>query len=443
MDRIMDRSTVILERLFQLHPREIDLSLDRLKPLMAKLGSPETRLGPVLHIAGTNGKGSTTAFLRAMLEAAGLTVHVYTSPHLVRFHERIRLGRPGGGRFVDEDELVDTLLAIEKVNDGAPITHFEITTAAALKLFADHPADVTLLEVGLGGRYDATNIIEQPDVAVITPISVDHEKFLGSSLDGIAHEKSGIIKFSRPVVVAPQPRVVLDVIERDAARLRAPTFIGNQDWVAHPERGRLVYQDEDGLLDLPPPRLPGRHQFVNAGTAIAALRRSSLDVPTAAIEAGLQGVEWPARMQRLTSGRLVEQAPPESEIWLDGGHNPGAGAVIAEAVADLEERVSRPLYLIAGMLVTKDPVGFFRPFAGLAQRVYTVPIEGSNAGRDPAELAAAAEAAGIDAEAMPGVEAALAAIRKRLPPGIAPRILICGSLYLGGAVLAANGTLPK
>jgi len=443
MDHIMDRSTVILERLFQLHPKEIDLSLDRLKPLMAKLGAPETKLGPVLHIAGTNGKGSTTAFLRAMLEAAGLSVHVYTSPHLVRFHERIRLGKPGGGRFVDEAELVDTLLDIEKVNDGAPITHFEITTAAAFKLFADHPADVTLLEVGLGGRYDATNIIDHPDVAVITPISVDHEKFFGSALDGIAHEKSGIIKRGRPVVVAPQPGIVLDVIERDAARLRAPTFIGNRDWVAHAERGRLVYQDEDGLLDLPPPRLPGRHQFVNAGAAIAALRKSSLDVPTAAIEAGLQNVEWPARMQRLTSGKLVDQAPAESEIWLDGGHNPGAGVVIAEAIADLEERVSRPLYLIAGMLVTKDPVGFFRPFAGLAQHVYTVPIDGSAAGRDPLELAAAAEAAGITAEATSGVEAALAAIKKLLPPGIAPRILICGSLYLGGTVLAANGTLPK
>lgn len=443
MDIVMDRSTVILERLFQLHPKEIDLSLDRLKPLMAKLGGPETKLGPVIHIAGTNGKGSTTAFMRAMLEAAGFTVHVYTSPHLVRFHERIRLGQPGGGRYVGEDELVDTLLDIERVNDGAPITHFEITTAAAFKLFADHPADVTLLEVGLGGRYDATNIIERPDVSVITPISVDHEKFLGNSLDGIAQEKAGIIKLGRPVVVAPQTGVVLDVIEREAARLRAPTFIGNQDWVAHAERGRLVYQDEDGLLDLPPPRLPGRHQFVNAGAAIAALRRSCLDVPVPAIETGLQSVEWPARMQRLTTGKLVDQAPPESELWLDGGHNPGAGAVIAEAVADLEERVSRPLYLIAGMLVTKDPVGFFRPFAGLAQHVYTVPIESSNAGRDPGELAAAAEEAGIPAQAMASVEAALAAIRKALPPGIAPRILICGSLYLGGAVLAANGTLPR
>ncbi|MBB3931248.1 dihydrofolate synthase/folylpolyglutamate synthase [Kaistia hirudinis] len=439
----MIQSSVILERLFKLHPKEIDLSLDRLTPLLEKLGHPEERLGPVFHIAGTNGKGSVTAFLRAMLEATGRTVHVYTSPHLVSFHERIRLGAPGGGRLVDEDRLVATLTEIEAINDGAPITHFEITTAAALKLFAEQPADVTLLEVGLGGRFDATNVIRAPEVAIITSISLDHEKFLGSTLEGIAREKAGIIKRGRPVVVSPQRNEVLDVIEDRAARLGAPLYLGSRDWLSHAERGRLVFQDEDGLLDLPAPRLPGRHQFVNAGAAIAALRRSSLEVPAGAIEAGLLSVEWPARMQRLSSGRIVDLAPAGSEIWLDGGHNPGAGAVISEAVADLEERVPRPLYMIAGMLLTKDPVGFFQPFAGLARHVFTVPIESSDAGRSPAELAAAAEAAGLEAEPVANVPAALDKLKRMLPPGTVPRILICGSLYLAGTVLAENGTPPR
>ena len=439
----MDDSAAILERLFLLHPKEIDLSLDRLLPLLAKLGHPERQLGPVFHIAGTNGKGSTTAFLRAMLEASGRTVHVYTSPHLVTFHERIRLGAPGGGAYVSEAELVETLVAIERLNDGAPITHFEITTAAALALFAAHPADVTLLEVGLGGRFDATNVIDEPEVSVITSISLDHEKFFGDRLDRIAWEKAGIIKRGRPVVSAPQTAEVLAVIEHEAARAKAPLFVGNRDWVAHAERGRLVFQDEDGLIDLPAPRLPGRHQFINAGNAVAALRRSSLAVPVAAIEAGLQSVDWPARMQRLTAGRLIAEAPAGAEIWLDGGHNPGAGAVIAEAVADLEERLSRPLYMIVGMLQTKDPLGFFQPFAGLAAHVITVPIASSAVGCDPQELALVAESVGISAEPRADIHAALAELRRMLPPGTAPRILICGSLYLAGDVLAANGNPPK
>ena len=253
----MDDSAAILERLFRLHPKEIDLSLERLLPLLGKLGHPEKKLGTVFHIAGTNGKGSTTAFLRAMLEASGRTVHVYTSPHLVSFHERIRLGRPGGGQLVGEDELVSTLLDVERMNDGAPITQFEITTAAAFALFAAHPADVTLLEVGLGGRFDATNVIDAPEVSVITSISMDHEKFFGDQLDRIAWEKAGIIKRGRPVVSAPQAAEVMAVIEHEAARAKAPLFVGNRDWIAHAERGRLVFQDENGLVDLPAPRLPG------------------------------------------------------------------------------------------------------------------------------------------------------------------------------------------
>src|SRR5581483_7704853 len=373
----MDRSSAILERFRALYPREIDLSLDRMRVLMNRLGAPEQRLPPVIHIAGTNGKGSTTAFLRAMLEAAGQSVHVYTSPHLVAFHERIRLGAKGGGHFVDEDALVDALLEAERANGGAPIPQFEITTAAAFILFADHPADYTLLEVGLGGRFDATNIIEDPLAAVITSISMDHEKFLGATVEAIAREKAGIVKPGRPVVVAPQPSSVVDVIEHEAARQRAPVFLGGRDWAAHAERGGLVYQDENGLLDLPAPRLPGRHQYVNAGAAIAALRHAGLALSTVAIAAGLASVEWPARLQRLTGGALVAKAPPDAEIWLDGGHNPGAGLVIAETMADLEERSPRPLYLVSGMLNTKDPVGFFKPFAGLVRKVLTVPVPSS------------------------------------------------------------------
>lgn len=442
----MERSTAILERFMTLHPKAIDLSLERVERLMAELGNPERRLPPVIHIAGTNGKGSTTAFMRAMLEAAGMRVHVYTSPHLVHFHERIRLGAPGGGQFVDEDVLVDALLDIERINADQPITQWEITTAAAFRLFADVPADIALIEVGLGGRLDATNIIAEPLVSVITPISLDHEKFLGATLPEIAGEKAGIIKRGRPVVTAPQVAAVGDVIETRAARLSAPIFVGSRDFISHPERGRLVYQDENGLLDLPPPKLIGRHQFTNAGTAIAALRHAGLVLPNEAIETGLSTVEWPARMQRLSAGRLAEKAGAV-ELWLDGGHNPGAGAVIAEAMADLEERVARPLVLVAGMLNTKDPIGFFRPFAGLARQVYTVPVESSDAGRDPAELAEAARAAGLPAEPVEGFETAI----ERLAVGenaeragsIPPRVLICGSLYLAGAVLAANGTPPK
>ncbi len=439
----MERSDAILERLLRLHPREIDLSLERIERLMGDLGHPERRLPPVIHVAGTNGKGSTTAFMRAMLEAAGRRVHVYTSPHLVRFHERIRLGADGGGRFVDEEELADALLAAEKTNEGRPITQFEITTAAAIDIFARYPADVLLLEVGLGGRLDATNVVAEPLASVITAVSIDHEKFLGDTLEGIAAEKAGILKRGCPGVVAPQQEAALAVIEAVAARRGAPLFVANQDWVAYAERGHLVYQDEAGLLDLPSPRLAGRHQFTNAGAAIATLRRAGLGVPSAAIEAGLVAVEWPARLQRLTAGTLVARAPADAEIWLDGGHNPGAGIVIAEAMADLEERAPRPLHLVAGMLNTKDPVGFFRPFAGLVRRVHAVPVPHSPAARDPVELAGIAAEVGLPAAVSGSVAEAIDAIRAEADPAEPPRILICGSLYLAGAVLAENGTPPQ
>jgi len=439
----MERSDAILQRLLGLHPREIDLSLARIEELMNDLGNPERRLPPVIHIGGTNGKGSTTAFMRSMLEAAGKRVQAYTSPHLVRFHERIRLATPEGGRFVDEEELADALIHVEKVNDGRPITQFEITTAAAFEIFARNPADVLLLEVGLGGRLDATNLVPSPLAAVITSVSMDHEKFLGDTIEAIATEKAGILKRGRPAIIAPQSDAALTIIEAEAEIAGADLFIANQDWAAYREHGRLVYQDGDGLLDLQSPRLVGRHQYTNAGTAIATLRRAGLNVPAVAIEEGLAAVDWPARLQRLTQGALVERAGPDAELWLDGGHNPGAGIVIAEAMADLQERVERPLFLISGMLTTKDTVGFFRPFAGLVRRVFTVPVPGSNAGRDPAELAALAKEAGLAAEPVESVEAAIDRIRAEINAFGPPRILICGSLYLAGAVLDANGTPPQ
>ena len=439
----MDRSNAILQRLLNLHPREIDLSLVRIEELMASLGHPERRLPPTIHVAGTNGKGSTTAFMRAMLEAAGKRVHVYTSPHLVRFHERIRLASPDGGGFVDEDELAEALIQVEKINDGRPITQFEITTAAAFELFARIPADILLLEVGLGGRLDATNVVTAPLATVITPIAIDHEKFLGNTIEAIAFEKAGILKRDRPAIIAPQSPAALAVIDKQAALKGAKLFVSKRDWIVHSENGRLVFQDEDGLLDLPSPRLAGRHQFANAGTAIATLRQAGLQVPTPALEAGLINVEWPARLQRMTSGTLGARAGADAEIWLDSGHNPSAGIAIAEAMADLEERATRPLFLISAMLTSKEPIGFFRPFAGLVRKVYTVPVPSSTASRDPSELAKAATTAGLSAEPVANVETAIEQIATDLQDAGPCRILICGSLYLAGSVLAANGTPPR
>ncbi|AXS38906.1 folylpolyglutamate synthase/dihydrofolate synthase family protein [Breoghania sp. L-A4] len=438
----MDQSTAVLERLLGLHPKEIDLSLDRLQRLLDALGNPERSLPPTIHIAGTNGKGSTTAFMRAILEADGKSVHVYTSPHLVRFHERIRLGQPGGGRLVADDVLNAALLRCEYVNDGAQITFFEISTAVALCLFAEHPADVLLLEVGLGGRFDATNVIEKPIVSVITAISLDHERFLGSRLEGIALEKAGILKRGAPAVTSPQDDVVRAVIEAEAEALGAPLAIGGQDWSAFEEHGRLIYQDEGGLLDLPLPRLTGQHQVVNAGTAIAALRAAGVWPGMSATEQGLRTVSWPARLQRLTHGRLFKHAPEGADIWLDGGHNPAAGVAIASAMADLDDRLDRPLYLVCGMLNTKDPIGFFRPFEGLARHVMTIPLISSAAGISAEDLARNAAEAGLDCEPAPSIDAALKRVGQLCGDG-PPRILICGSLYLAGDALALNGTPPE
>jgi dihydrofolate synthase / folylpolyglutamate synthase len=432
----------LIARLSALHPRQIDLSLDRMHRLLAALDHPERGLPPVIHVAGTNGKGSTVAYLRAILEAAGLRVHVFTSPYLVRINECFRLGRHGGGVLVDDDELRGTLEHCERANKGEPVTIFEIETAAAFCLFARHPADVVVLEVGLGGRLDSTNVIETPLAAVIAPVSMDHTEFLGDNLTAIAGEKAAIIKRNVPVVCAEQAPEAMAVIEAQANRMRAPIHANGQQWHVSVERGRLVYQDERGLMDLAAPKLFGRHQFDNAGLAIATLRAidaGKTSMP--AFEAGIVNAEWPARMQRLVSGALVEQGPPGCEIWLDGGHNAEGGRVTAAALGDLEERVSRPLVVIAGMMANKDAGAFLANFAGLTRHIVAVPIPGHDKAMPPDRLADAARALGMRVENATSVEAALQAL-SRLAYEVPPRILITGSLYLAGHVLAVNGTPP-
>ncbi|MBP7240464.1 MAG: bifunctional folylpolyglutamate synthase/dihydrofolate synthase [Amaricoccus sp.] len=409
-----------------LHPKVIDLSLGRIERLLAALGHPERRLPPVVHVAGTNGKGSTVAMIRAGLEAAGGRVHVYTSPHLARFHERIRVA----GELVAEERLVELIGRCEEANRGAPITFFEITTAAAFMAFAETPAEWCLLEVGLGGRLDATNVVERPALTVITPVSIDHQQYLGETVAEIAVEKAGILKPGAPCVVGPQPAAAWDAIVARAEAVGAPLVAEGQDWQVWEEHGRLVYQDMRGLLDLPRPALIGAHQVTNAGAALAALR--ALGADEAACEAAVTKAEWPARLQRLRRGPLVEAAGPGAEVWLDGGHNAAAGLALAEAVGRLP---SRPLHLIVGMLRTKDVAGFLRPFAAIAASLQGVDIPGEAATLSASETVAAARDLGIAAEAAPDLAAAVAHVARQAPEA---RILICGSLYLAGRALREN-----
>jgi dihydrofolate synthase/folylpolyglutamate synthase len=432
----------VIARLSALHPVKIDLSLDRMLRVLERLGHPQRKLPPVIHVAGTNGKGSTIAYLRATLEAANYRVHSFTSPYLVRINECFRLGRAGGGVLVSDDELRAALGRCEKANAGGPLTVFESKTAAAFCLFADNPADAVLLEVGLGGRLDSTNVIERPLASVITPVSMDHTEFLGNTLASIAGEKAGIIKRGAAVVCAEQADEAMAVIETQAQRMRAPLFAANQQWHAGVERGRLVYQDDRGLMDLAAPRLFGRHQFDNAGLAIATLRATdAFRIGHGAFEAGIVGAEWPARMQRLSSGRLIEQAPVGAEIWLDGGHNAEGGRVAADALGDLEERVPRQLVIIAGMMGNKNASGFLANFAGQTRHIIAVPIPDTDNTMPPDRLADAARQLGMRVEIADGVETALRSLA-RLSYEVPPRILIAGSLYLAGHVLALNGTPP-
>jgi dihydrofolate synthase / folylpolyglutamate synthase len=424
----------LLARFEKLHPKSIDLSLDRVYRLLDALGNPQESLPAVIHVAGTNGKGSTVAFIKAILEAAGQRVHVFTSPHLRRFNERIALAGKNGAQPIGESALHDILSRAEAANAGHPITFFEITTAAAFLAFAEHPADFVLLETGLGGRLDATNVIARPKLTVITPISIDHTSFLGDSIETIAGEKAGILKSGAPCIVSRQDDAALGVIKARARKLGAPVIAAGEQWDAYEQHGRLVFQDGRELLDLPLPRLPGGHQIGNAGTAIAAARAlSEVEIREEHLAGGLSSAVWPARLDRLCHGPLHEFIPPGSEIWLDGGHNVAAAEVLSRGMADLEDRVSRPLHLILGMMSTKDAAGFLEHFENLASFVATVDIPGQPNAYTAQELCAIARHKGFYAEPAGNIRQALELCLKEVKDPV--RILITGSLYLSGHVL--------
>jgi dihydrofolate synthase/folylpolyglutamate synthase len=425
----LDTVAAALEQVAVRRPALIDLGLARVVRTLDRLGGPHRRLPPVFHVAGTNGKGSTCAYIRAILEASGARVHAFTSPHLVRYAERIVLA----GREIADEDFIAAIHRVDEAAGADDLTLFETITCAAFVAYAGTPADYLVLEVGLGGRLDATNVIERPLAAAVTPIALDHQNFLGDTLTAIAGEKAGIFRDKAPAVVGPQSAEAMAVFEREAARVRAPLFAFGSAWNAWVENGRLIYQDEQGLSDLAAPRLIGAHQFMNAGLAVAAIRAVGLPFTDEILSAGLRNARWPARLQRLKSGPLVEALGSRSELWLDGGHNPHAARALASALADMEERNSRPLILIAGMQENKDIDGFFAAFSGLASTVFAVKAD--HAGARPADnVAAAAERAGIPAYPCGSLHEAAMLARGGGPA----RVLICGSLYLAGEVLRDN-----
>jgi dihydrofolate synthase/folylpolyglutamate synthase len=425
-------SDLAVQRLRANHPSLIDLSTGRVQRLLAALGHPERRLPPVIHVAGTNGKGSTMAYLRAIAEAAGLKVHALTSPHLVRFAERVRVA----GELISDDGLSELIDVLETANAGEPISFFEITTVLAFEAFARTPADLCLVEVGLGGRFDATNVFDAPAVSVITPVDYDHLELLGPELSKIAWEKAGIIKRGRPAVCARQMDETLEVIEREAEALAAPLLLMGRDFDAWEERGRLLVQMEDRLLDLPPPSLFGGHQFANAGLAVAAALTFDSGLSEDAAGRGVASAVWPARFQRLTKGPLADLARARgADLWLDGGHNPHAGRALAESASRLVDRDPRPLVLVVGMFARKDAKGFFLPFAEMRPRIIATTFESANAA-SAEELARAAAAAGLAAEIRPDVAAAVQAALSQEGP--APHVIVCGGLHFAGEVLAMS-----
>ena len=417
--------------MLHLHPKRIDLTLGRIETLLQRLGSPEKKLPPVVHVAGTNGKGSVIAFLRAMCEAAGYRAHVYTSPHLVRFNERIRLA----GQLISDADLAAALEECEQANSGDAITFFEITTAAAFLAFSRVPADVLLLETGLGGRLDATNVIERPLLTVLTPVSLDHQEFLGHTLEAVLGEKAGILKQGVPCVFASQERKAPRLLAKKAEELSVPLIREGKDWHVRKQGNVMIFKDADGERVFPLPRLTGAHQVRNAGLAIACLgSMKEFVVPDGAISLGLKSVDWPARMQRLGKGPLVDALPQDWELWLDGGHNPAAAKTIA---AQFRHWRDKPLHLIFGMLNTKDPVKFLQPLEGKVKSVRTVAIPGEENALSAEALAATARDLRLEGSPCETVAAALAAITSEDPTPA--RVLIAGSLYLAGHVLAENG----
>ncbi|MDB5563242.1 MAG: bifunctional folylpolyglutamate synthase/dihydrofolate synthase [Hyphomicrobiales bacterium] len=429
----MSRTDAILKRLLALHPKLIDLSLVRMLRLLDDMGRPQDRLPPVIHVAGTNGKGSTIAYLRAFLEAAGKTVHVYNSPHLVRFNERIRLA----GKLVSTRQLNEALEACEEINAGKTITFFEITTAAAFKLFAEVPADYLLLEVGMGGDFDSTNVVEHPLGTIITPVALDHQSYLGNTISLIANSKAGILKRGSPAVVGRQTEEGLASIDAQARKLGVTPFVAGSDFDGYAQNGRLVYQDDQGLLDLPPPALIGPHQFENAALAIAAARHFKLPLSEAHLAVGLRQVTWPARLTPL-KGKLRDLLPQNQELWLDGGHNAHGAAALEAALAEMNRARPAPLVLIMGMMNTREPADFLGPFKGEVKKVFALSIPGEANAHSAKTIATAARAAGFDASPKRSVISALQAAAE-IPKA---RVVICGSLYLAGDVLHKNGTTP-
>ncbi|MES2994451.1 MAG: folylpolyglutamate synthase/dihydrofolate synthase family protein [Patescibacteria group bacterium] len=425
-------SDEVIQRLRANHPSLIDLTTGRVERLLAALGRPDLKLPPVIHVAGTNGKGSTVAYLRAIAEAAGLKVHVLTSPHLVRFAERIRIA----GTLITDEQLAELIDRVEKANAGEPISFFEITTVLAYLAFSETPADLCIVEVGLGGRFDATNIFDAPAVSVITPVDYDHLEMLGPELSKIAWEKAGIIKQDRPVVVAHQQDEALEVIEREANDLGAPMQLMGRDFDVREEKGRLIVQMPDRLIDLPAPSLFGGYQFQNAGLAVAAALQFDPTLSDEVLGKGISSTIWPARMQRLTAGPLAELAETRgADLWLDGGHNPHAGRALAEAASRIVENDPRPLVLIVGMFARKDAEGFFRPFAAMNPRVITTVFDSPNAA-SAENLAEAATKVGLSSETASDVtDAVTRALETDSPP---PHILICGGLHFAGEVLAMS-----
>jgi dihydrofolate synthase/folylpolyglutamate synthase len=424
-----------------LHPKKIDLSLGRMHSILARLGNPEKKLPPVIHIAGTNGKGSTVATLRAIAEAAGHRVHVYTSPHLVRFAERIRVA----GQVITEPALANLLKRVEIAAGDDPITFFEVTTAAAFLAFAETPADLCILEVGLGGRLDATNVIDHPAAVGITPVSIDHQQFLGDTLQQIAAEKAGIIKSGSPLIIGPQKKVGMQVIKDVAAQLGVTPIVFGEDWHAStkPQHMRLLYEDRNGVLDLPEPPLAGAHQIMNTGMATAIARtQKAVAIPEAAIRAGIGWTRWPARLQHITGTTLNTPLPEGSDLWLDGGHNPAAGETLRTFLQHINP-VERSVMMVVGMMNSKDAAGFLKPLAGLVDQVVAVSIPGEEGAASPGSVAAAATDVGINGVVAKNVEAAIEMISTASKPNRPPFVIICGSLYLAGSVLRTVNLLPE
>ena len=433
----------LIAGLSAIHPKGFDLSLDRITRLLARLDNPHLRIPPAIHVAGTNGKGSTTAFCRAILEAHGKTVHVHTSPHLVNWHERYRLGSPQGGKLVSEALLEDAISRVAIANNGEAITVFEILSAVMFVLFAENPADYSVIEVGLGGRFDATNVIANPLVSVITNIALDHQAWLGDTVAAIAMEKAGIIKPGRPVAIGRQQEGIDDLLADTAEARKSPSMVCGRDYGFYQQAGRFVYQDDMGLLDLPLPVLAGEHQLANAATAIAAMRISGLAIPDEAFERAMTSVVWPGRMERLKPGSLLSRFPQGTEVWIDGGHNPSAGSVIAACLADLDEKRPLTVYMLCGMINTKDPSGFLEAFRGLVRKVVTVPVAESDSSISASDLASIAAQSGLDAISTASLDEGIAELVRQLSAAGPCRVMVCGSLYLIGEVLRENGTPPQ